>query len=193
MKKGSLFLISWILLNISLISISIAYNTNSFDELSTLKDDIQLFDLKGQTFDAKVVDVYDGDTCTIVIKLHNQWTKFKVRSYGYDTPEMRPPKTLHNRDKIIDMAIKARNYFVSRVTDVNIDLSKHYTKKELKDIINNNRKVISVRSRGWDKYGRLLGDFYVDNVYLNEEMVHKKYGYEYDGGTKETFEISSYH
>ena len=169
---------------------SFSYDTNSFDdELSTLTNDIELFDLKGQTFDAKVVDVYDGDTCSIVIKLNNQWTKFKVRAYGYDSPEMRPSKNLPDRDEIIHMAIKARNYFVSRVTDLSINLSYHYTKKELKNMMNNNRKVISVRSQGWDKYGRLLGDFYVDNVYLNEEMIRKKYGYKYDGGTKESFEI----
>ena len=114
---------------------SFSYDTNSFDdELSTLTNDIELFDLKGQTFDAKVVDVYDGDTCSIVIKLNNQWTKFKVRAYGYDSPEMRPSKNLPDRDEIIHMAIKARNYFVSRVTDFSINLSHHYTKKELKNM-----------------------------------------------------------
>ena len=188
-RLSSLSISFWIILSLNLILMSIGYDTHSLNELSNLKDDVQLFDLKGQVFDAKVVDVYDGDTCSIIISLNNEWTKFKVRAYGYDTPELKPPKNSHNRDEIIDMGIKARNYFISRVTDCDIDLSKHYSKKELKEILDKNKKIISVRSQGWDKYGRMLGDIYVNNVYLNEEMVSKKYGYRYDGGTKNSFEI----
>ena len=72
--------------------IALAYKLNH--ELINLRDDVKFFDLKDQTFNAKVVDVYDGDTCSIVIRLNNEWTKFKVRAYGYDTPEMKPPKDL---------------------------------------------------------------------------------------------------
>ena len=38
---------------------------------------------------------------------------------------------------------------------------------------------------GWDKYGRLLGHFYVNNIYINEEMIIRNYGYRYNGGTKQ--------
>ncbi len=158
-------------------------------QLKQLNDNIKLFDLKGSVYSAKVVDVYDGDTCTVVFRLNNDFTKFKVRCLGYDTPEMKPPKDSENRDKLIDMAIKSRNYFVSRVTNCQIDISKHYTKKELKNLINSNTKLIKVKSHGWDKYGRLLGEIYIGKTNLNNEMVEKNYGYSYDGGTKETFSV----
>lgn len=158
-------------------------------ELKNLDDTVDFFDLKDQIFDAKVVDVYDGDTCSIVIRLSNSWTKFKLRTKGYDTPEIKPPKDAENREKLIDMAIKSRNYFVSRVTDCNLEINKHYSKKELKNIVKNNKKIIKVKSHGWDKYGRLLGEIFIGSVNINDEMISKNYGYAYDGGTKEQFEV----
>ena len=107
------------------------------NELKKLDDNIELFDLKGREFTAKVVDVYDGDTCSIVIRLNNEWNKFKLRALGYDTPEMKPPKDADNRDELINMAIKSRNYYTSRVTNYNIDLDKHYSKKRDERITKN--------------------------------------------------------
>ena len=165
----------------------INYKLNN--ELKNLKDDIDFFDLKGKTFDAKVVDVYDGDTCSIVIRLNNKWTKFKVRALGYDTPEMKPPKNADNREELINMAIKSRNYFVSKVSNCKLNLDTHYNKKELKEIVNKNTKIIQVKSHGWDKYGRLLGEIFTDNININNDMIKKKYGYAYDGGTKKMFDV----
>lgn len=159
------------------------------NELKKLDDTIELFDLKGMEYNAKVVDVYDGDTCTIVIRLNNNWTKFKLRALGYDTPEMKPSKDINNRDELINMAIKSRNYYTSRITNCDIDLAKHYNKKEMKELLKNNTKLVKVKSYGWDKYGRFLGEIFVDQVNINEEMIDKQYAYRYDGGTKKTFDI----
>merc|ERR1711871_1496231 len=103
---------------------------------------IEFFDFKGQEFNAKIVDVYDGDTCHVVIKYNNKYIKLKIRCNGYDCPEMKPSKNEKNRDKEIEDAKKARNYFVSKVTNSNIDLNKDYNKKEIKDIINQNTKIV---------------------------------------------------
>ena len=159
------------------------------NELKKLDDNIELFDLKNMEYNAKVVDVYDGDTCSIVIRLNNNWTKFKLRALGYDTPEMKPPKDAKNRDELINIAIKSRNYYTSRITNCSVDLDKHYSKKEMKELLKNNTKLVRVKSHGWDKYGRFLGEIYVDKVNINNEMVEKKYGYSYDGGTKQMFNI----
>ena len=150
-------------------------------------NDIPYFDLKGNCYDAKVVDVYDGDTCNIVIMFNGHLTKFKMRSNGYDSPEMKPPKSDEMRDKIIDSAIKSRNYFISRITNCSIEIDKHYTKKEIKELLKLNTKVVKIFSVGWDKYGRLLGEIVVDKVNINSEMINKGYGYQYDGGKKENF------
>ena len=59
----------------------------------------------------------------------------------------------------------------------------------MKELLKNNTKLVRVKSHGWDKYGRFLGEIYVDKVNINNEMVEKKYGYSYDGGTKQMFNI----
>jgi len=160
------------------------------NKLKNLDNSVPLFDLKGNTYSAKVVDVYDGDTCTIVIYLNDGFTKFKLRCLGYDTPEIKPPKDTENRDQLIDMAIKSRNYFISRVTNCHFDLNQHYSKNELKILMLTNTKLIKVKSHGWDKYGRLLGEIFINNQNLNQEMVAKNYGYQYDGGTKKEFNLT---
>ena len=73
------------------------------------------------------------------------------------------------------MAIKSRNFFISRVTNCHIELDKHYSKNQLKDLLLQNTKIIKVKSHGWDKYGRFLGEIFVDDVNINEEMINKKY------------------
>jgi len=160
---------------------------NCFNSIESLKDqnnEIPFFDLKGNTYDVKVVDVYDGDTCTVVFKLGDKFTKFKVRCLGYDSPEMKPSKGIKDREKLIDLAYIARNYFILRSTNCELDIKKHHNKHEILELLDSNTKIIKLKSHGWDKYGRLLGEFFVDNVNLNEEMISKNHGYKYDGGTK---------
>ena len=80
------------LVNDSCVSVSV-YN-------DTINDDtIQLFSLDKQIHSAKIVRVYDGDTCFAVFKLHNEFVKFKIRMEGYDSPEMKPSLENKNREK----------------------------------------------------------------------------------------------
>lgn len=154
------------------------------ENLKKATNDIEYFKLSENLYDAKVVDVYDGDTCTVVIYLFNKLTKFKLRCIGYDSPEMKPPLSSENRQDIINNAIKARNYFISKVTNCKLLLQIHYSKDELKEVFKLNTKLIKIKSHGWDKYGRLLGEIFVDNQNINEDMINNNYGYRYDGGTK---------
>jgi endonuclease YncB( thermonuclease family) len=160
------------------------YSLYIINKLKKKNKEIPLFDLKGKTFNAKIVDVYDGDTCNVVIYLNFKFCRFKVRALGYDSPEMKPPLSNKNRNKIINSAIKARNYFISKVTNINIELNKHYSKKELSELLDNNTKVIKIKCCGWDKYGRLLGEFICNKNNINQDMINNGYGYKYYGGTK---------
>jgi len=162
-------------------------NSYLYYDLINTTNEIPLFSFEGQNLQAKVVDVYDGDTCSIVIRLNKKLTKFKLRCNGYDSPEMKPPLNSKNRNEQINRAIESRNYFISRVMNCDIKLDKHYTKTELKDLFLENTKIVNIKSCGWDKYGRMLGEIYVDNININQEMITKNYGYPYDGGTKKTF------
>ena len=147
-------------------------------------DKVKLFSLNGQQFTGKVVDVYDGDTCTIVILLNRKITKFRVRCNGYDSPELKPLNNLKNREEIVKKAKLSRNYFISRITNVNISLSNPYSTYEIKELIKQNTKLVKIKCYNWDKYGRLLADIYVDNININDEMIKNNYGLKYDGNTK---------
>lgn len=120
----------------------------------------------------KVLKVYDGDTIWVAIKLKSCVFKFKVRLYGIDTPEMKPPKNKLNRDQEIKKAKEARDYLASLIDN----------------------KIIILKSEGLGKYGRILGRLYIKkgcfcNTSLfdvNEDMINQGYATEYYGGTKIT-------
>lgn len=77
--------------------------SNNFTELTK-------FTFNGIITKARVIDVYDGDTVTIVFYFHDIPIKDSFRLFGYDSPEMKPPKTLINRDLHIRAATIVRDY-----------------------------------------------------------------------------------
>jgi len=158
------------------------YSIYLINQLRNLNMEVPFFDLNGQTHLVKVVNVYDGDTCHVIMKFSYKFYKFKVRALGYDSPEIKPSVHLANRDKIKEKAIDSRNYLISRITDIH-DPS-NLSKEELKEHVKNNKKIIELKCYGWDKYGRLLAEFYTNGVNINKEMIDKNFGYPYDGGTK---------
>lgn len=125
------------------------------------------FSLEGQTKLCKVVSVYDGDTCNVVFDHNGVINRWNIRMNGYDTPEMRPSKKLPNRDEIKQKAIQSRDF--------------------LKSLIFNNEQLVYLKCGKFDKYGRLLGEIYInenDEESVNSVMIKTGHGYEYHGGTK---------
>lgn len=133
--------------------------------LSYQTNDLPIYKLVGN-FRCKVVDVYDGDTVTIVLFNKLGFEKHKLRMYGYDSPEMKPKRDLPNRDQEIEKAKAAKKY--------------------LNDLVLN--KIVKFESMGYDKYGRLLGKLYILNYCseqeINQLMIDLGHGYHYFGGTK---------
>lgn len=136
------------------------YDMNKLNNINS--DDISIFSLNGYSTQAKVVDVYDGDTCTIVFKWEGKYRKFKCRCYGYDSPEMKPRLNVENRDEIKENAVKAKERLIKLTTD-----------------------IVRVECMDFDKYGRLLVKLYKNNNSLiNDIMINEGHGYVYNGGTK---------
>jgi endonuclease YncB( thermonuclease family) len=143
---------------------------NNFDEkrklLENATNDVDLFSLNGKEFTAKVVNIYDGDTCKCVFVLNGELVKFNCRMNGYDTPEIRPRLNVENREEVIEKAKEARDYF--------------------KNLVKN--KLVNLKCGKFDKYGRLLADIYIgeneNRLWINKDMIDKKFGYVYNGGTK---------
>ena len=126
-----------------------------------------IFSLAGQEHNAKVVDVYDGDSIKIVIKLSGTFQKFNCRLADIDTPELRSK-------------------------NMNEKLYAHYVKKKVEsDLLN---KIIKIKCGKFDKYGRLLGEIYInknDKKSINQIMIDEGHGYAYEGGTKKAFKVSA--
>ena len=123
------------------------------------------FTLKNAFKICKIVDVYDGDTIRGVFEHNGQYNKWTIRMYGYDSPEMRPSKSLENRDEIKAKAYISRDYLRSKILN----------------------KTIFLHCLDFDKYGRVLGNVYIDELgekSVNDHMVEMNYGYAYFGGTK---------
>jgi endonuclease YncB( thermonuclease family) len=161
-------------------------------ELRNSDNSIPFFSLNGLRTVGKIVDVYDGDTCTINILIPNiiktkilgftktktiyTIQKYKCRMNGYDSSEMKPLKTDPNRDIIKKKAVEDRNYFCNLVgfNDENL-----------------NQNTVDIECLEFDKYGRLLINiFNTDNKKINDLMIESNHGYVYTGGTKQKIDYN---
>ena len=132
---------------------------------------------------AKVTDVYDGDTVTVVFWHGKEFVKYSLRLYGYNCPEMRPSKKLLNRETHKKAAKKCRDILQKLLARYNNMVWIKYTEEE--------------------KYGRLMGYIYMppeakdSNTYkfkfegnllcANSLMIEQGFGKLYKGGKKSIF------
>ena len=127
------------------------------------KSVIQWEDTKEFTFpihEGIVIKVYDGDTLTIAAKMpyaNSPLYRFPVRLRGIDAPEI---KTVNEDEKI--MALEARNALATMILHKNVLL----------------------KNIGNEKYGRILADVYLEDLYINEWLLKEHYAIPYYGGTK---------
>lgn len=143
-----------------------------------------LFSLNGLQTYARVIDIYDGDTITVVISINDYFLKFKCRLHGIDTCEIHS-KNMQNKQ----LAVQARNRLYNLVTNHQIDQT--YNKKDIIDYLDKNVSVVWVKCLDFDKYGRLLIDCYSSEdkpKSFSEILIDEKLAYPYDGETKLTEE-----
>lgn len=167
---------------------STSVEADMISELSTrTKKNTEPFTFNNMLFICKVIDVYDGDTVTIAFKhpMSKGFNSMKIRMYGYDSPEMKPPLARRNRDQEKKDAIVARDALREKVLN----------------------KIVLVYCGRFDLYGRLLATIYtltgldektiyslsLDDLHelvkknnVNEWMLLQKYGWEYTGGTRKS-------
>lgn len=152
--------------------------------LSSAKyDTTPSFSLKGESYNCKVLDVYDGDTVTLCIELRGFGiTKFSCRLLGIDTSEMRG-----GTDETKKLAIDARNILIEMISDVKLDKNKEYKRDEIRRLLSNSKKTCTVLFDTMDKYGRPLVILYDSDLDINRWMVDNDYAKPYDGGKKPTW------
>ena len=132
-------------------------------------ENTKLYTYENKMVWCKVLECYDGDTIKVAIKDRGQWIRLNIRMYGYDSPEMKPPRSNPNRGRIIRKAKKAKQY--------------------LENLILN--RVVKIHLGKQEKYGRTLGTVYIDEggcfvpiINVNQWMIEHKYGVPYFGGKK---------
>ena len=150
--------------------------------------EVSEFTLCGLILKGKVVELYDADTCKIVLPLHNNLYKFTCRLNGIDTPEMKPKKDKVNRDNEIMMAKKARNELLKMICKEQNEIDLNITKDNIKKKLADNKRLIIVKCLEFDKYGRLLVELYNENETdtFNRMLVNLNLAVSYNGGTKIT-------
>lgn len=135
----------------------------AFLEDSKYNTKTEKFSLNGYKTFGKCVHVYDGDTVHVILKLPNSDTCYKwiIRLMGIDTPEIK------SKNAIEKQKAKESQAFLAKL------------------ILN---KIIYIECLEFDKYGRLLGNLYLDMnepKSLNQLMVDNGFAKAYDGGHKE--------
>ncbi len=154
---------------------SFSYSMENQTHIQKLKSidpkKVSLFSFQNKVLLARVVDVYDGDTCTLLFEYNGEIMKYKSRAMGYDCAEMKPKKDDPNRDQEKKLAFAAKARFI--------------------ELMGGEDVIVKVKCLEFDKYGRILGYFYKidDDVEsaksINSIMIEEGHGKPYSGGTKD--------
>jgi endonuclease YncB( thermonuclease family) len=149
------------------------YHCRELEQGGSFKD-LPRFTHAGTLTKAKVVNVYDGDTVTIVFHHGGEFIKHQFRFHGFDAPEMKPSLSAPFRDLHKLAARRVKKYLEDRLLN----------------------QIVWIRFFQEEKYGRLMGNVYTvanpdrctpDDECINDTMIRLKYGAPYDGGKKSTF------
>ena len=127
-------------------------------------------DIKNNIFqdleiNAYCFNVHDTDTISVLFKYNNEIIKYNIRLIGVDSPE------LHSDIKSeVELCIKGTEY--------------------LKNLIL--KKIIKIKTKKTDKYGRLLGELFTidNNTNINQNLISMGFCREYEGKTKSAWNLS---
>lgn len=155
------------------------------EDFKYFNNDTPIFTMNGMNTFARVVNVIDGDTLSLVIPLFDKYFKFNVRINGIDTCEV------HSNDtEIKDKGLKAKYRVIEMLSKKDIKDVLCISRKQIIEIFNSNICLVWIECLDFDKYGRLLGNVFFDNKTksIADILVSEKLAYRYDGGTKLTEE-----
>lgn len=140
-------------------------------------DNLPNWTLNGRVFYSKILDVYDGDSITISVKIDNNYFKMNCRLNGIDTPEMRGG----DEDEKA-AAIKARDHLIFLLAGQKI--GKDVSRKNIREFFSERNIVLQIKCGDFDKYGRLLIEIIKEGFFINFKMISDGFAGEYSGKTK---------
>ena len=121
---------------------------------------------------AKVVKVYDGDTCHIVVSMNRKLEKFRCRLADIDTPEMNSDlrkekkKAEKSRDFLAWLCIGKDPADFSR-------RSEPWSKRELQNMLNDNTTLVYVDFQRPGRYRRPIVVLKKDRETNHEESFNQ--------------------
>ena len=111
-------------------------------------------------YKVEILRVVDGDTVDVRMDLgFNVWHKCRVRLMGINAPESR---TRDKEEKKRGLA--AKQWLINTLDSAQAD--------------------IEMKSHGSGKYGRILGEIYINDININQLMVSEGHAVKYDGGKR---------
>ena len=114
-------------------------------------------------YGVEILRVVDGDTVDVRIDLgFDVWHKCRVRLMGINAPESR---TRDKEEKERGLA------------------AKDWLKEQFKNMESMDMKV-ELQSHGKGKFGRILGEFFINGKNINQLMVDNGHAVEYFGGKR---------
>ena len=112
------------------------------------------------TYNAKVERVVDGDTVDALVDLgFDVWRKVRIRFYGMDAWESR---TRNKEEKVKGLAAKNR----------------------VVELLEQAGNKFILKSYGVGKYGRCLGELFIEEVNINQQLIKEGHAKEYYGGKR---------
>ena len=111
-------------------------------------------------YNAKLDRVVDGDTVDALVDLgFDTWKKVRIRFYGMDAWESR---TRDKEEKVKGLAAK------NRVIEMMDECGGRFI----------------LQSHGVGKYGRCLGEIFVNDTNINEKLISEGHAKKYYGGKR---------
>ena len=111
-------------------------------------------------YNAKLDRVVDGDTVDALVDLgFDTWKKVRIRFYGMDAWESR---TRDKDEKVKGLAAKNR----------------------LIELLDQAGGAFTLQSYGVGKYGRCLGELFIEDTNINQQLIKEGHAKEYYGGKR---------
>jgi len=109
-------------------------------------------------YNARIDRVVDGDTVDALVDLgFDTWKKVRIRMMGINTPESRT-RDLEEKKR----GLAAKDRLIELLGEGNFTLQSH----------------------GVGKYGRCLGELFVEDININQQLITEGHAVEYYGGAR---------
>lgn len=125
----------------------------------------------------KVLEIrIDTDTITVALQFMGTFYKFIVRLAGIDSFELKSENEI-----LRNKAIIARNKLLDLLTGNTIN---QYEDSEIH--FKEHVIIVDINCDRFNKYGRLLGEVFIDEINISKYLLDNGLAYVYSGGTKLT-------